>query len=437
MRQFLIAALLAALPAVPVLGATETERTGLSAIDLFKLAEERQRDGRPEEALTLYDALSRDPHPEIRAEARFRKGQLLASEGRYTDAAVSYRALLDEKPDAAAVRLELARVLALAGEERAARRELRQARASGLPPDVALIVDQFSAALRGQNRFGGTMEVALAPDSNINRATSAQTLDTVIAPLTLSDDARQTSGMGLKLGGQLFVRVPLSGSLWLVPRVSSRADLYAKSQFNDVSASALVGLERLSGKGRIILSGGQTRRWYGQKTYADTTTAQIDLLQTLGPRTQLDVTAGYASARYRLNPLQNGPILSLSAGLERAFDARTGVRVGGAVMRQSAADPAYSTWSYNASFAGWREMLGSTMFATVGAGRLRGDEALVLFPEPRREWLLQATVGATVRKLRVHGFAPVARVRFERNFSNIELYDYRRLVLEGGISRAF
>ena len=120
MRQFLIAALLAALPAVPVLGATETERTGLSAIDLFKLAEERQRDGRPEEALALYDALSRDPHPEIRAEARFRKGQLLASEGRYTDAAVSYRALLDEKPDAAAVRLELARVLALAGEERGA-----------------------------------------------------------------------------------------------------------------------------------------------------------------------------------------------------------------------------------------------------------------------------------------------------------------------------
>lgn len=437
MRFLLIAALAAALPATPATAAPETVREGLSAIDLFEMAEQADRDGRPDEALTLYNALSRDPHPEVRAEARFRKGQLLAREGRLTDAAVAYRELLDEKPDAAAVRLELARVLALAGEERAARRELRQARASGLPPNVALIVDQFSAALRAQNRFGGTMEVSLAPDSNINRATSSQTLDTVIAPLTLSRDARQTSGMGLKLGGQLFVRVPLAKSLWLVPRVSSRADIYAKSQFNDVSASALLGLEVMTGKGRVILSGGETRRWYGQKPYADTTTAQVDILQTLGPRTQADVTASVASARYALNPLQDGPILSLSAGVERAFDARTGLRVGGAAMRQSAEDPAYSTWSWNANATGWREMWGSTMFGSLALGRLRGDEALVLFPEPRREWLLQASVGATVRKLRVHGFAPVARVRFERNFSNIGLYDYRRLVLEGGITRAF
>ena len=198
------------------------ETTGLSALDLFALAERAKAEGRAADAYALCDALAQDPSGEIRTEARFRKAALLASEKRYAESAVLLRRILDDVPQATRVRLELARVLAEMGEETAARRALRQAQASGLPPDVAITVEQFARALRSTRRFGGSIEVSLVPDSNINRATQARTLDTVIAPLTLSADARAQTGLGTKVSGSAFVRIPLTDRLSILPRLSWR-----------------------------------------------------------------------------------------------------------------------------------------------------------------------------------------------------------------------
>lgn len=182
----------------------------LDAIDVFELAGRAAGAGKVDEALKLYDALSRDPDLEIRSEARFRKGALLAAHRRWREAASAYRRLLDEKPDAARVRLELAAVLARIGDEAGAHRQLRLAQATGLPPDVAEQVSQFSRTLRSPRRFGGSFDVTLAPDTNINRGTQARTLDTVIAPLVLSSDARATSGVGVRIRTSGFVRRALS-----------------------------------------------------------------------------------------------------------------------------------------------------------------------------------------------------------------------------------
>ncbi|MGG2319926.1 hypothetical protein, partial [Salmonella enterica] len=83
-------------------------------------------------------------------------------------------------------RLELAKVLAAMGREGAARRELRAAQAGGLPPDVARAVNQFAAALRSTRPFGGSVELGFSPSTNVNRATSSPTLNSVLGPLDLS-----------------------------------------------------------------------------------------------------------------------------------------------------------------------------------------------------------------------------------------------------------
>jgi tetratricopeptide (TPR) repeat protein len=241
------------------------ELTGLKATEVFALADRAMAANKPDDALTMYRALTQDPDLEIRSEARFRLGMLLSHLNRNREAAVEFRALLDEKPDAVRVRLELARVLALLGDDAAARRELRQAQAGGLPPEVSQVVSQFADALRSRKPFGASLELALVPDSNINRSTDAQTLDTIIAPLDLSDDARAQSGLGARVSGQAFLRVPLGGRLALVPRVSGQGEFYRQHQFDDSSASALLGLEWSPGRERFQLSGGGTYRWYGLK----------------------------------------------------------------------------------------------------------------------------------------------------------------------------
>ena len=143
---------------------------GMTAAQLFELADARRSVGADQDAATLYTALTEDEDADIRAEARYRHGLMLADKGDYAGAAVLFRALLDEKPDAVVARLELARMLAAMGREGQARRELRQAEATGIPQDAAAMVDGFSRALRSRKKVGGMFEVATSVIPRANRA---------------------------------------------------------------------------------------------------------------------------------------------------------------------------------------------------------------------------------------------------------------------------
>jgi hypothetical protein len=323
------------------------------------------------------------------------------------------------------------------GDERGARASIRQAQAIGLPDDVALVVDQFANALRSPKRLGGSFEAAFAPDSNINRATSARTLDTIVAPLTLSDDARERSGLGLKLSGQAYARIDLGDRVSLLPRVSARANLYRATAFDDISASALVGLEWRSGKDRITPSIGPTWRWYGRRLYATTESASIDVIHPVGRRAQLTLDASASRARCAVNPLQDGAIIDGSVAIERALARRGGVGLSLSATRQTARDPGYATVGGGGTVFGWRDIGRTSLFASAGIRHLEGDERLFLFPDRRREWLYQMAGGATFRRLTVKGFAPLVRLAFERNVSSVGIYDYRRMTGDVGITRAF
>lgn len=434
----MIAAIALALTAPAQEQTTATTRMeNLSVVEMFSLADRARAANRIDDAIGFYDALMHDPNPDIRAEARFRKGMMLANARRYREAAVAFRSVLDEKPDAARARLELARMLAAIGDERAARRELRQVQASGLPSDVAATVGQFDQILRSRKRVGGSFEVALAPDSNINRATQARMLDTIIAPVTLSDDARAKSEMGLHAAGQMYARVPLSDSIALVPRAAGLANLYRQSEFDDISASALVGVEWRRQQDRFSPSLGRTWRWYGNKLYARTDAAALDWLHVVGKRAQLIITASVSRADYLQNDLQDGTIADLGISVERAVSSRVGGSISLSVTRQSARDSGYATWAGGVTGLGWREIGKTTLFLSGGLRRTEGDAALFLFGDRRREWLVTGRAGATFRNLKVGTFAPYVRVTYERNASSLQLYDYSRLATEAGLTRAF
>lgn len=414
------------------------QQTGLKATDLFALADRAVAEGRPADAETLYRALARDPDIEMRSEARFRLGMLLEREKRYKDAAVAFRALLDEKPNAARVRIELARVLALIGDADGARRQLRQAQAAGLPPDVARLVNQFASALRSSRPYGGSLEISLAPDNNINRATSATTLDTVIAPLVLDRDARQQSGLGLKIGAQGYARLPVAANVALLGSVSGNAMLYRQNRFDDISTSIALGPEVLIGK-RDRLRPAATIGWryYGGDFYARTPGLTVNWMHIAGKRGQIETGLSATRASYAFNDLQDGWIYDGSVAIERAFSQRFGASITLSANRQTARDPGYTTSSGGMAVLGWRDIGWSTVYTTVTYRHLASDARLFLYPQSRTDDFYRIGLGAAFRKVKIAGLAPVLRVAWERNRSTVGIYDYRRLSIEMGITRAF
>ncbi len=426
-----------AYPLASLSAASTVASRSFTAAQLFELAREAESKGEIATAEAFYAALSKDPNAEIRTEARFRHGQLLARLGRNKGAALLYREILDEKPDAQRVRLELAKMLALMGDMPGARRALRQAQAGGLPPDVAQIVDQYAAALRSFKPFSMSLEFALAPSTNVNHATNAKTLDTIIAPFDLSDDARAQSGLGIRSGGQVFARVPIGPKLRGTARLSGQSNLYRDPQFDDAVASGQIGLEFQWGKVLLRPQIGRSYRWYGQQLYATTNTVSVNAVRPLGKRAQVEVQGGVGWADYRTNDLQDGQIYDASVTLERAFSARAGASLSLTGQRQVAADPGYSTVTGGAGLVIWKEIGKVTAFASAGVYHLQSDVRLGLFPSRRIEWLKRAGLGATFRHIKIAGFSPVVRVNYERNSSTVGIYDYSSLSGDIGITHAF
>lgn len=438
-RHLVVSGWLLALPTMADAAAiqTKTPAVHLDAVDVFDAAARAASAGRIAEALKLYDALAQDPNVDIRSEARFRKGQLLASQHRFREAAGVYRRLLDEKPDAARVRLELAALLARIGDEPGARRQLRLAQAGKLPPEVASQLVQFSRALRSPQRFGGSIDVALAPDTNTNRGTQARTLDTVIAPLVLDDDARASPGIGIRLRPSAFAKQPLSDRLSLVLRASGSADLYERKRANDLIATVLGGVEWRGGRDQLNASYGGSKRWYGGDPYADSRSITGEWLHQLDGKTQLSSSISRTAIRYSRNALQDGPLYDMSVSFERALTPRTGVAIGTSISRQDALDPSYASWAGGPLIYGWHDLGRVTLFGSVNVRRLVADERNFLFPDKRREWFLAGRIGVVLRKVTFHGFSPTARIGIERNVSTVSLYDYRRLYAEFGLTRTF
>jgi hypothetical protein len=440
MMLFLLAAATAAPPSPAVAASPQSYRHKLvlTPAEMFKLADAATINGDLTTAFAIYDALEHNPDSDIRSEARFRHARQLLSHNRNKDAALLLRRLIDEKPGATMARLELAHTLHLLGETDAALRELRAAQSTGLPPSVARLVDRYSQALRAQRPFGASFEFALAPDSNINRATRSSSLGTIFGDFDIDEQSKAKSGTGLSLRGQAYRRIRLgNGGTNLLARLSGFGDLYRKTRFNDVAADFAAGPEIRLGRNQFNLEIGATQRWFGQKAFMRSARAAATWARPIGDRTQLRVSGSAALIDNQLNDLQDGKAYSGRVGLERALTATTGLGLNLSLDRQALKDPGYSTSGWRAGLVGWHDIGRMTLTAEAEFGRLRADERLLLFPDKRSERYSRLSLGTTFRQLEFRGFAPVARFSIERNRSTIAFYDFRRTRSELGFVRAF
>ena len=157
----------------------------------------------------------------------------------------------------------------------------------------------------------------------------------------------------------------------------------------------------------------------------------------MGKRSQLRLEGGIAHLTNKRNALQTADDFTLSASFDRAFSARTGGGVQVYGFREATRDPGYSLASGGATAYLFREIGRATFVGTMGYSHLEADERLFLYPRRRIEDRYSASLAMTLRSLRLGSFAPLVRLKWERNRSSIEIYDYRRIAAEFGVTSAF
>jgi hypothetical protein len=302
---------------------------------------------------------------------------------------------------------------------------------------VAQLVRFYANALSATKLLGGSIDLAIAPSSNINRATSSDTLDTVIGDFDLSEDAQAQSGIGLSLKAQGYARVPVSPRSDLLLRVNLAGDLYRKSQFDDIALSLQAGPQFVSGRDRLALSLTAGHRWYGLDPYATYYGLSGNWDHPVGDRSQLRVDASALKEENAVNRLQDADRYTASVSFDRAFSETTGGGVRLFASRDDARDPGYADFSGGGSVYAYREWARTTIVANAGYRRLESDARLFLYPEPRKDDNLDLSLSGTFRALTLGSFAPLARVRYERNWSTVGIYDFDRFSVEFGVVSAF
>lgn len=413
-------------------------KVAATAEEMLGLADRLEQAGDSERAETILVALSEDPRPAIRNEAKYRRAKAMISRSRVADAALLLRSIVDSQPTATVARLELAKALNLLDRPEDALRELRAAQSLGLPGEIAALVDQYTIALRSRRSSGFSVNIAVAPSTNINRATSRDGLGTIFGEFEIDPGSKAKSGVGLTLGGQAYRRFALgTGDLSLLVRTAANADLYRDKRFDDIRVELATGPEFMLGDTRLALEAGASQQWYGLRPFLRTARLSAVVTRPLGRRAQLRISGNAMKLDNRFNDLQDGKAFSGRVAIERALTPTAGIGISAGVERMIARDAAYSTTGWKAGLIGWKSIGRISLGAEAEVGRLRADNRLILFPKERADRSLKLGLSAIFRQLQMGGFSPTVRLSYERNTSSIAFYDYRRTRLDMGISRAF
>lgn len=366
-------------------------------------AELLNRLGRTSEAITLLEGhLTRFGDDAI---ARFQVGEIQFAARRDRAATLAYR-------------------LALSGELDAPRRQIAQSRLS---------------AIEARRDLRISLSAAVVPDSNINSATSASTIDLFGLPFALSDEARRRSGVAASIGGTIERRIAFSQRYALLVGGSAALLDGSNRSFDQNQVGVFAGPEvRLGPYTRISLAA----------TYRDIDFGGADLETWRGLQAAGET---YADSRTRwegsthLDRIHSQRSSAWSGWFYGAQASRTRFLGPSALWRASVAADVHDLAGPEADYRETQVMAGRLFalpFSSLGYvepyGRERAfDQRSSVFGARRVDREFGINFRISKRDWSYKGAFPYVQTIVSRSWSNIALGRYSRQRIELGLTREF
>ena len=417
--------------------AQETPRPELSAETLIEAAGAALAKGELEDAEFLLKGIK--PGEGNVDDLDFLYGSIAMAREDWKTAIARFRAMLIRDPTLPRVRLDLALAYFRAEEDGSAAYHFRQVLGDeDLPPVVRARTLAFLDTIRRRKTWSVSAAVSLAPDSNINAATSSREVNLFGLPAQLSEDARQTSGVGLNanISGGYEARISPDLRFRTGARLSTRT--YEQSKFNDRTLTLRAGPRFLFEKFDLRSELTARARRLGGEIYSRAAGVELSGNWQVAPAWRLSAAVGGERVSYETF-LGEGNMYSTQVGLTHALGRATLLRADGVFRREAVDSEAYSWREFIVGASATRE-LPKGFVATVGSTyRLRRyDSPIAAFgPVARQDQTLAGRMKISNRHIEVFGFMPELTVRHERRSSNISLYDYKRNLVEVGVVRTF
>lgn len=371
-------------------------------------------------------------------EAIFLQGMIAVAEKRYSDAIEAFRRILADEPNRERVRLELGRAFFLQGDYENAERNFRFARAGDLPDDAKRNVDQYLAAIQRLKRWSYGLSAGVADDTNVNAATNLQTVYIYGLPFTLSDNARQTTGIGAAIDASGEFSPLISDDYkFLVGGLVHRLQ-YGRGEFDDMTVSAYAGPEFFLARWRFDTLVTGFARWYGEAPYSEGVGGRASIGYALLPTLQLGLTLDGQEDSFRPIHDQDGPIYDASGEVAYTFSPSRTIRVSGGIAVQQARLAAYADTTYWLALDYYQDFpFGFSANLEPAVSTISYDAPLAAFGTPRNDSSWAVRLDILNRRLEYRGFAPRISYIHSQDVSNIALYRYSRDQVQFGVTGQF
>lgn len=392
------------------------------------------RAGRLEHALVFLEQ-ARPTTENESIERLFLLGRIELRLGRPERATERFEAILAQRPELTRVRLELARAYFLSGHDDKAKFHFRASLADELPTSVEEAVEGFLRGIDARRKWSASLSASILPE------TRRSGRDEVLiggVPFRLNEDARASSGRGMMLSTGASFSPTISDEWRGVLAASAAAKLYRRSDWNDLSTSADIGLTRLSEKGSV--SGGVRlgRRWVGGDGYQRRLGPWARARLQLSSSAHLGVAVSAAYQSHDARPDRDGWRISLKPRLLKVLNSRTSINV----------EPLLEWVEGEADHHGSRLVGLGTTITRMFSGGLSASVAAnahvrrfgaedPLFGSRQLDRNLRLGISVLHRSLRFGGFAPYVGYSIEVNRSSIPIGDYRNHGVIAGVSRTF
>ena len=415
----------------------------LSADEMVSAAERMVMEGQYAAAAPLVAALG--TAPDYQLQHRFLSGMIALGQGDYPTAERWFRAILDDSPRQSRVRLELARTLLLMGKESAADYHLRLVEdEEDLPEEISRTIRSTRGIIRDSRIWHFNFDVGFAPDTNINNATDAETVDVNFGsfrlPLTLNDDARRKSGLGQTGNYNGGVRLRMDDGVAMLIESEGRFVNYSGSATDDFDVQIAVGPELRAGTDTMVsIQGFGDYRWYGGDLATREFGVRMGAQRVMGAGQRIGVRvdgrrtlSGYGNA---FDGWSYGGGLTYERVIARSFIASASIFA----QRSDLNDDSYSYLATGVSLGVGGELPLGINAGISGSVSHAGYKAPMLMysSENREDWRYSSRIYMGLRNLRVMGFSPSVDYVFTKVDSNYDIYKSERHRVNFKLSRYF
>ena len=424
-------------------GQTEFTMTTVQAMQLAGALVDRGELERAEQILTKTPQMN---NPALEIERWFLLGQIAQKQGAYDSAIKIYQKILDDQPDLARVRFELASCYMRTEHWARADYHLRLAMAGDdLPEDAKLVMNYYRYIVRQNKNWNVWFNVGVAPDNNVNNASGGTEIynhmwGTFYREL---DKPEHAVGTNLTLGGNYEFQ--LSDRWRLKSEASIYSNIYDKSQYDDLFLALSSGPRFVWTRGDVWLAPMVTRRWYGWERYNWSSGVRMDVNYDFTRKLSGGLYLRAMKNDYDLyGDVLNGHTYSGNLRMTYAFGSNVYMNLYTGLTREDTLESAYSYWQPLLS-VGFGAELPSGFYVYLEPSVYWGlyDDARYVIKDGAMAQVVEHSVtqrysvSISNNKFDVWGFVPTLTFSYTKRDSNIWQREFDKFAFEFTMRQKF